>query len=174
MEELQHLQKEPRIHQSVYVAESAEIMGNVSIGAGSSVFPTCVLRGDINAIVVGERTNVQDGVIVHVSSEKPAVIGNDVTCGHRAIVHACVIGDEVLIGMGAIVMDGAEIGARSIIAAGAVVLPGTKVPPGSLVAGCPAEIKRSLAEEQQKGIRHWAEKYQKVSAAHQAIQDGNS
>ena len=151
--------KVPVIHPETFVAPSADVIGDVTLKRGASVWYQAVLRGDINRIEVGEGTNLQDGVIVHLSNELPVVIGDFVTCGHRATLHACKVGNEVLVGMGATVMDGAEIGEQSMIAAGALVTPGTIVPPGSLVMGTPGRIVRDLNAEERAKIRQWAEKY---------------
>ncbi len=163
-----HLSKDPQIAESAYVAAQATVLGDVLIGEQASVWPGCVLRGDINSITIGDRSNVQDGTIVHLADDYGVVIGDDVTIGHAAIIHACTIEDECLIGMGATVMDGAVIGKRSIVGAGALVTQGTIVPPGSMVLGCPAKIKKTLPEEQQAVIKEWAAKYVIVAAAHQA------
>lgn len=163
-----HLSKEPQIAESAYVAAQATVLGDVQIGEQSSVWPGCVLRGDINSITIGDRSNVQDGTIVHLADDYGVVIGDDVTIGHAAIIHACTIEDECLIGMGATVMDGAVIGKRSIVGAGALVTQGTIVPPGSMVLGCPAKIKKTLPVEQQAGMKEWAAKYVIVAAAHKA------
>lgn len=168
MDELSHFSASPRIDPNAFIAPSAEILGDVTIGARSSVFYQAVLRGDINAIRIGTASNLQDGVIVHLSSQLPTVIGDRVTCGHRALLHACTIEDECLIGMASTIMDGARIGRQSIVAAGAVVLPGTQVPAGSLVVGCPAVIKRSLSRQERGALAGWAEKYVRVAEAHQA------
>ena len=158
----------PEIDPSAYVAPSAVIMGSVKIGALASVWPTCVLRGDIEDIIVGEGSNIQDGTVVHLADDLAARIGNYVTVGHMAMIHACTIEDECLIGMKATVLDGAVIGRRSIVGAGAVVTKNTIVPPGSLVLGMPAKVVRGLSEEEQAGLKQWAEKYIKVAAAHKA------
>lgn len=157
------LTRTPKIADSAFVAPGSTVVGDVTIGDQSSVWYSAVLRGDINRIVIGPRSNIQDGSVVHLADDYPCLVGELVTCGHKAILHACTIDDEVLVGMGAIVMDGAEIGARSIIGAGALVTGGTKVPPGSLVLGSPAKVVRSLTAEEQKSIRHWADKYVTVS-----------
>ena len=125
-----------------------------------------MLRGDINRIVIGPRSNVQDGAVIHLADDFGALVGELVTVGHKAILHACTVGDEVLIGMGAIVLDGAEIGARSIIGAGALVTGGKKIPPGSLVLGSPAKVVRTLSLDEQAGIKVWAEKYVALSRAY--------
>ena len=166
MQELSHLSVTPDIHPSAFIAPSAEVIGDVKIGARSSVFYQAVLRADINSIRIGQETNLQDGVIVHLSSSRPTLVGDRVTCGHRAILHACTVEDECLIGMGATVMDGAHIGRESIVAAGAVVLADTQVPAGSLVAGCPAVVKRALSTNERNALAGWAKKYVAVAEAH--------
>lgn len=160
-----HLDQSPRIDPSAFIHPSAVIIGDVTIGAKASIWPTCVLRGDINSIEVGEGSNVQDGTIVHLADEYGVRIGNYVTIGHKAMIHACVIGDECLIGMSATILDGAVIGARSIVGAGALVTKGMEVPPGSLVLGMPAKVVKTLDEAAQAGLRDWAEKYIQVAAA---------
>ena len=142
------------------------MVGDVVLGPKSSVWYQSVLRADIEAIRIGEGSNLQDGVIVHLASDLGTEVGSYVTVGHRALLHACTIEDEVLIGMGAIVMDGARIGARSIVAAGAVVTRGTVVPPGSLYVGSPARLVRKLSNQDQAAIRGWADKYIQVSQEH--------
>ena len=149
----------PTIHQTAYIAPGATVIGDVTLGEESSVWFSAVLRGDINRIVIGPRSNVQDGAVVHLADESGTFVGELVTVGHKAVLHACTVGDEVLVGMGAIVLDGAEIGARSIIGAGAVVTGGKKIPPGSLVLGAPGKVVRTLSIEEQQGLRVWAEKY---------------
>ena len=144
------------------------MVGDVRLGDGSSVWYGTVLRGDINFISIGEGTNLQDGVIGHLADDFPLEVGKFVTVGHGAVIHACVIEDECLIGMNATVLDGARIGRQSIVAAGAVVPQGMQVPEGSLVAGVPAATRRTLSPERRLGLRKWAEKYIEVSKAHQA------
>ena len=163
-----HLSKTPDIKEATWVARNATVVGDVTLGPKSSVFYGAVLRGDIARITVGEGSNIQDNAVVHLADDLDAVIGAWCTIGHSAIVHACVIEDECLIGMGATVLDGARIGARSIVGAGAVVTPRTIVPPGSMVLGAPAKVVRQLTEQEQAGLRKWAEKYTHVSAAHRA------
>ena len=153
----------PRVHPTAFIAPSADVIGDVEVGENASIWFGAVLRGDINRIVIGANSNVQDNAVVHLADEYPAIIGNFVTIGHSAVVHACVIEDECLIGMGAIILDGAVIGARSIVGAGALVTPGTIIPPGSMVLGSPAKVTRALDEERQSGLKHWAEKYVRVS-----------
>ncbi|MFN2476741.1 MAG: gamma carbonic anhydrase family protein [Chthoniobacterales bacterium] len=149
----------PRLHPTVFVAPNATVVGDVTIEESASVWYGAVLRGDINRIVIGPRSNIQDDVIVHLADTWPAIIGEMVTVGHGAIVHACTIGDEVLIGMGAIILDGAEIGARSIIGANTLVTAGMKVAAGSMVLGSPAKVTRQLSIDEQLDIRRWALKY---------------
>ena len=149
----------PRIHPTAFVVPGATVIGDVSLEAHSSVWYGTVLRGDINRIAIGAQTNLQDGVIVHLADSYPALVGERVTVGHGAIVHACTIDDEVLIGMGAIILDGAEIGARSIVGAGALVTGGMQIPAGSLVVGSPAKVMRQLAPDEQAKIKSWALKY---------------
>jgi carbonic anhydrase/acetyltransferase-like protein (isoleucine patch superfamily) len=137
------------LHESVWVAPGAAVIGDVAIGADSSVFFGSVLRGDVERIQVGERTNIQDQATLHVTEDQyPTILGNEITVGHRAVVHGCRVGDGALIGIGAIVLDGAEIGANALVAAGAVVRPGQVVEPGMLVAGVPAREIRLLEPEE--------------------------
>lgn len=161
-----HLSKTPDTAAAAFVAPSADVMGHVILAKDSSVFYGCVLRGDINSIEIGEGTNIQDGTIVHLADEFGVKIGAYTTVGHGAMIHACTIGDRVLIGMRATVLDGAEIGDESIVGAGALVTKGTKVPPGSMVLGAPAKIVRPLTPEERAGLRQWAEKYVHVAKAH--------
>jgi carbonic anhydrase/acetyltransferase-like protein (isoleucine patch superfamily) len=153
------LQKGPQIHPTAWVVPGATVIGDVTLEEESSVWYGAVLRGDINRIVVGPRSNIQDNAVVHLDTGFPTILGELVTVGHSAIVHACTINNEVLVGMGAIVLDGAEIGARSIIGANALVTLGMKIPPGSLVLGSPAKIVKQLTLDQQKDIARWALSY---------------
>jgi len=164
-ERLRHyLDQQPDIDDSAYVAPSAIVIGAVRLGPKSSVWPTSVLRGDIQSIEIGEGSNVQDGTIIHLADDYGVKVGNYVTIGHKAMIHACTIEDECLIGMSATILDGAVIGRRSIVGAGAVVTKGMQVPPGSLVLGMPAKIVKALSLEEQSELRAWAEKYVKVAA----------
>jgi len=138
----------PQIGENCYIAPNATIVGDVIMGADCSIWFNAVLRGDVNAIRIGNKVNIQDGAVVHCTYQKTrAIIGNIVSVGHNAIVHGCVIKDNVLIGMGAIVMDNAEIGSNSIIAAGAVVLEGTKVEAGTIYAGVPARKVKDISPD---------------------------
>jgi carbonic anhydrase/acetyltransferase-like protein (isoleucine patch superfamily) len=160
------LAKDPSVDPTAYVAPGATLIGDVRLGPLASVWPGTVLRGDINFIEIGEGSNIQDGTIVHLADDHPVRIGRFVTIGHAAMIHACTIEDECLIGMQATVLDGAVIGRNSIVGAHSLVTQGTIVPPGSLVLGVPAKVVKALTAEQRAGIRHWAEKYIDVSAAH--------
>ena len=169
-----HLSKVPDIDPTAFVAPGANVMGDVTMAENSSVWFQCVLRADIQSIVIGEGSNIQDGTVIHLASDLGTTVGRYVTVGHKAMLHACEIGDEVLIGMGAIIMDGAMIGSRSIVAAGSLVTKGFQAPAGSLVMGAPARVVRALREEEQLGIRNWAEKYIKVSREHREhLEAGN-
>jgi gamma-carbonic anhydrase len=158
------LLKQPKLGKGVYIARGAAVLGDVTLGDYSSVWYNAVLRGDINRIVVGHHTNVQDNAVLHLADDFPCILGNYVTIGHSAVVHACRVGDEVLVGMGAIILDGAVIGKQSIIGAKALVTQGTKIPPGSLVLGAPAKVVRALTAKERAGVKHWARKYVENSA----------
>ena len=150
----------PEIDASALVVDSAQIIGDVKIGEESSVWFNAVIRGDVNYIRVGKRTNIQDGCVLHVARKTlPLQIGDEVTVGHNVTLHACTIRSQCLIGMSATVMDGSEIGEQSIVGAGALVTPNTKTPPRSLVIGSPARVKRELTEEEIRGIRESAANY---------------
>lgn len=149
----------PTIHETAFIATSADVIGRVTIGEMASIWYHATLRGDINDITIGARSNVQDNVVIHLADNFGCHIGELVTVGHSAILHACEVKNEVLIGMGAIVLDGSVIGERSIIGAGALVTGGTIIPPGSLVLGSPAKVVRTLSLEEQAKVRSWADKY---------------
>ena len=160
-----HLSCRPDIAAANWVATTATVVGDVVLGPESSVFYGAVLRGDIARIRIGRGSNIQDNCVVHLANDLDAIIGDYVTVGHAAIVHACTIEDECLIGMNATILDGAHIGARSLIAAGAVVTPRTVIPPGAMVVGTPAKVVKMLSEEAQASLKEWATKYVAVSAA---------
>ena len=153
------LRRQPKLGKGVYLAKTAVVLGDVTLGAHSSVWYGAVLRGDINRIVVGHHTNILDNAVLHLADDFPCLIGNWVTVGHGAIVHACKVGDEVLVGMGAVILDGAVIGKQSLIGARALVKPGMKIPSGSLVLGAPARIVRQLTQKERAGLKGWAKKY---------------
>lgn len=163
-----HLGQKPRLGTGVFIARGAVVVGDVELGDHASVWFNAVLRGDINRIVVGHHTNIQDNAVLHLADEFPCLIGNYVTVGHSAIVHACTVGDEVLIGMGATVLDGAVIGEQSLVGARALVTPGTQIPPGSLVLGSPAKVARTLTPEERAKLKYWADKYVANAAYYRA------
>ena len=160
------LDQRPLIEKSAYVAKGAIVVGAVSLGHNSSVWHNAVLRGDINKIEIGEGSNVQDGTVIHLADDNGVKIGSYVTIGHSAVIHACEIGKECLVGMRATILDGASIGAQSIVGAGAVVTKDTLIPEGSLVLGVPAKVVRSLSDEERAKLKGLAEKYVSVSLGH--------
>lgn len=153
----------PKLAKDSFLAQGAVVVGDVEVHEKASVWYGAVLRGDINRIIIGEGSNVQDGTIIHVADDFPAVVGKYVSIGHRAIVHACTIGDNTLVGMGAVIMDGAHIGQGSIVGAGSLVTKHMFVPDGSLVLGSPAKVVRTLSAEEQSRNRALAEKYIEIS-----------
>ena len=158
------LLKKPALGKGVYIAQGAAVLGDVTLGDHSSVWCNAVLRGDINRIVVGHHTNIQDNAVLHLSDDFPCIVGNYVTIGHAAVVHACTVGDQALIGIGSTILDGAVIGEESLIGAGALVSPGKKIPPGSLVLGSPGKVARELSPKERAELRKLAEKYVRVAA----------
>jgi carbonic anhydrase/acetyltransferase-like protein (isoleucine patch superfamily) len=154
-----HLRRSPVLGRDVYIARGATVLGDVTLGDHASAWYGSVLRGDINRIVIGPYSNLQDLAVVHLADEYPCLIGEWVTVGHSAIVHACTIGNETLVGMGACVLDGAEVGNQCLIGARALVTPGTRIPDGSLVLGAPAKVVRSLDATERAQLKYWAEKY---------------
>jgi carbonic anhydrase/acetyltransferase-like protein (isoleucine patch superfamily) len=149
----------PSIHDSAFIAASADVIGRVTLHEEVSIWHHATLRGDINDIVIGPRSNIQDNTVIHLADDYGCYVGELVTVGHSAILHACTVKDEVLVGMGAIILDGAVIGERSIIGAGALITGGTIIPPGSLVLGSPAKVVRTLPLDEQAKIKSWAIKY---------------
>lgn len=162
--------KKPKIELASFVAPNVVIIGDVTIEEGASVWYQCVLRGDENPIVIGERTNIQDLTMCHeTGGVGPLIVGSDVTVGHRAVLHGCTIEDRCLIGMGAIIMDRAVIGTESIVAAGAVVLEGIKFPPRSLIAGVPAKVRRELTNDDLQTIDYSSAHYVEHAQAHRKL-----
>lgn len=157
------LDHSPKVDSSAFIAHSADLIGAVTVGEEASIWYATVLRADIERIVIGPRSNVQDGCVIHLACDQGTHVGEYVTVGHKAILHACTIEDEVLVGMGAIIMDGAKVGARSIIGAGALVTMDTEIPPGSLVVGSPAKVVKPLDLEKQKSLKTWAVNYIELS-----------
>jgi carbonic anhydrase/acetyltransferase-like protein (isoleucine patch superfamily) len=150
----------PRVHPTAYIDDSAQVIGDVEIGEESSVWMTVVIRGDVHRIRIGRRTNIQDGTVVHVMKDThPTVVGDGVTIGHGAIVHGCTIEDQCLIGMGAILLNGARVGTQSIVAAGTLVVEGATIPPRSLVMGSPGKVKRLLTHAEIEDIQKYADRY---------------
>lgn len=154
----------PQVDATAFVAWNAEVAGKVSLGEHSSVWFGATLRGDMDSITVGKGSNIQDGAVMHMDISSPCVIGENVTVGHRAILHGCTVGDGCLIGMGSIVLDGAEIGAESVVGAGALVTQGKKFPPRSLIIGSPARAVRSLSDEDARRLRDNAGRYVQLAA----------
>lgn len=162
------LDETPDLHPDSFIASGAQVMGNVILKQDSSVWYNSVLRGDINRIEVGKRSNIQDGCILHIENNKPCIVGNDVTVGHHVNLHGCTIGDGCLIGIGAIVLSGAKIGKGCIIGAGAVVKEGAEIPDFSMVVGVPGKIIKTLPDPDthMKNQISWAQKYVQLSRIH--------
>ncbi len=158
--------RRPVVDPTAWVAPGAVVVGDVRLGASASVWYAAVLRGDGDRVEVGARSNVQDGCVLHADPGFPAVVGADVSVGHRAVLHGCRVGDGTLIGMGATVLNGSDIGPGCLVAAGALVLEGTVVPAGSLVAGVPGKVRRDLTDEEVARIRANAEDYLDLMATH--------
>lgn len=156
---LPYRDKVPVLGKGAFVAPDATLIGDVVLGDDASVFFQCVLRADINAIRVGARSNIQDHTTVHLASAVPTLVGEDVSVGHRCILHACTVGDRVLVGMGSILMDHVVIGEDSIVGAGSLIPKGKVFPPGSLIVGCPARLIRPLTDEEKASIPALARKY---------------
>lgn len=151
--------KTPQIHPSTFVAPNATVLGNITIGAESSVFFGAVIRDEHASVEIGARTNIQDNCILHNDAEFPLTVGNDCTIGHGVILHGCTVGDNTLVGMGAIVLNGAVIGRDCIIGAGAVVPQGAVIPDGSLVLGMPGKVRRAVTEEEKAANADSARRY---------------
>ncbi|GGA73519.1 gamma carbonic anhydrase family protein [Pseudoclavibacter endophyticus] len=164
----------PRIHPTAWIAPTAVIVGDVEIGPDSSVFYGCVLRADVGPIRVGARTNIQDGSVLHCEDDAPAVLGDDVTLGHQALVHGATIGDGTLIGMKAAVLSRAVVGPGSLIAAGGVVLEGAEIPARSLAAGVPAKVRRELTHEESAAFIPHAGGYVALSKAQAGLEEAVS
>ena len=158
--------KSPQIHETAYVAEGAQVIGDVILKADSSIWYNTVCRADINRIVIGERTNIQDNSVIHLENDQGVLVENDVTVGHNAIIHGCSIADGALIGMGAIIMNGAVIGKGAVIGARAVVKEDMVIPDFSLVVGVPGKIVKTLSPETYDDNVKWAAKYVKLANVH--------
>ncbi|MFI6106570.1 gamma carbonic anhydrase family protein [Streptomyces sp. NPDC093595] len=164
--------KEPDIDTEAFAAPTSVVVGEVTMAPGSSVWYHSVLRADCGPIVLGADSNIQDNCTVHVDPGFPVTVGERVSVGHNAVLHGCTVEDDVLVGMGATVLNGAHIGAGSLIAAQALVPQGMRVPPGSLVAGVPAKVKRELTDEEREGIKLNAAMYLDLAKAHRAAHQG--
>jgi len=161
-------ERRPQIDPSVYIAEGARVIGDVVLGPGASVWFNAVLRGDTERILIGEGTNIQDGAVVHADPGYPCVVGARVVAGHGAILHGCQVGDDCLIGMGAIVLNGARLGPGCIVAAGALIPEGREIPERSLVMGVPARVVRAVTDEELAEIRAAAERYRQRAATYRS------
>ena len=157
---------EPKIDKTAFIAESADIIGKVTIEEIANIWYGTVLRADDNYITVGENTNIQDGSVVHISEKFPTIIGNNVTVGHKSIIHGCEIGDNTLIGMGSIVLDGAKVGEFTLLGAGSLVPPGKEIPSGVLAMGSPAKVIRELSQEEKENLTKSALKYVNLANNH--------
>ncbi|MFP1628509.1 gamma carbonic anhydrase family protein [Streptomyces sp. 5K101] len=164
--------KEPSVDPDAFTAPTSVVMGEVTLAAGASVWYQSVLRGDGGPIVIGAQSNIQDNCTVHVDPGFPVTVGERVSVGHNAVLHGCTVEDDVLVGMGATVLNGAHIGAGSLIAAQALVPQGMRVPPGSLVAGVPAKVRRELTDEEREGIKLNAAVYVDLAKEHRAAHGG--
>ena len=162
--------KTPDIHPSAFVAPGAIVRGEVHLAENSSVFYNAVLRGDRAPISIGEGTNIQDNCVVHVEYDLPVTVGKNVTVGHGAILHGCTVGDETLIGMGAIVLNGAQIGKGCLLGAGALVTQNAVIPDGCMAVGSPARVKRPLTPEEMDGLRRSAADYRQEAQACKALE----
>ncbi len=159
----------PRLHPSVLVMDGSTVIGDVEMGEGSSLWPGAVVRGDVCHVRIGARTNIQDGAVVHVTTDtNPALVGDDVTVGHRAVLHGCTIRERSLVGIGAIVLDGAVVGPDALVGAGTIVTPGAVVPPGTLFLGAPGRVKRALTGDEKASLRSSAAHYVELAARYRA------
>ena len=161
--------KAPRIPETAFVAPGACLIGDVELGPGASVWYNCVLRADLNRIIVGARSNVQDGTVIHVEPHLPTVIGEDALIGHMALLHACTVEDRAFVGMGSIAMDGSRIAAGAMLAAGALLAPGKVVPARELWAGRPARPMRAISDDEFAGMRRQTALYGELARRHSAI-----
>lgn len=164
-----HLGRKPDTARAAFVAPNATVIGNVTLGPLSSVWYGAVLRGDIHSIEIGEGSNIQDLAVVHLADDYGVKVGSYTTVGHSAIIHACTIGNECLIGMGATILDGAVIGDHCIVGANSLVTQRFVAPAGSMILGSPAKVVRPLKESELLGLRAWAEKYVETAQAHAAL-----
>lgn len=159
---ISNIEKKTIIHEDTFIAETADVIGDVTIGEGSSMWYSSVVRGDMSYIKIGTNTNIQDNATLHVDKDSPCIVGNYVTVGHNAILHSCKIGNNCIIGMGAIVLNNANIGDNCIIAAGSLITEGAVIPPNSLVMGSPGKVRREISEEEVKSIKENATRYEEL------------
>jgi carbonic anhydrase/acetyltransferase-like protein (isoleucine patch superfamily) len=165
--------KVPDLEKAAFVAPGAVVIGDVVLGVDASIWYQCTVRGDLNWIRIGRRTNIQDGSVIHVDAGRwPTRVGDEVTVGHRVILHGCTVGDLCLIGMGAVLLNDVVVGSGSLIAAGSVVLEGRQIPPNSLVAGVPAKVLRRLESEDVERFRESASRYVELAREHRALDEG--
>lgn len=162
---------EPQLDDDAWAAPGSTLIGRVHLNSGANVWYGAILRGDTETISIGANTNIQDGCVLHADPGYPTQVGRGVTAGHRAVLHGCTIGDDTLIGMGAVVLNGCTIGQGCLIAAGTTLLEGTDIPDGSLVAGTPGKIRRELTEDEQAGLRLSASTYVDYAAKHRQALD---
>ncbi|MEP6925576.1 MAG: gamma carbonic anhydrase family protein [Pyrinomonadaceae bacterium] len=164
--------KSPKIHETAFIAETAVVIGDVEIGEQSSIWYGSVLRGDVNFIRIGSRTNVQDGSIIHVTTAIfPTILEDEVTVGHRVTLHGCYVESNCLIGIGAILLDGVRIGANSLVAAGSLVTPNTQIPPRSMVMGSPAKVRRELSDEEIENLKYFSKNYVELTKSYLRTED---
>jgi len=166
----------PQLAPDVFVADSARVIGNTRLGPGASIWFGAVLRGDINLISVGKRSNVQDNSVLHVGDGHPCIVKDNVLIGHQATIHGCTIHNGALIGIGAIILNGAVVGRESLIGAGALIPEGMKIPPRSLVIGAPAKVKRKVTKAELDDIKYWVQRYYALGQSYrkeQAIREKN-
>jgi carbonic anhydrase/acetyltransferase-like protein (isoleucine patch superfamily) len=162
----------PAISDTAFIADDAIVIGDVEIGDDASVWFGSIVRGDVNYIRIGARTNIQDATVIHVSSNThPTVLEHEITVGHRVTLHGCYVETGCLVGIGAILMDGVRVGAHSLVAAGSLLTPGTEIPPGSLVMGSPAKVKRQLADEELAGLPRYWQNYVELKRHYQQTTD---
>ena len=168
---LTHGGKTPRIHETAFVAPGARLIGDVEVGPHASIWYNCVLRADLNRIVVGARSNVQDGTVIHVEHDLPTLIGEDALVGHMAILHGCIVEDRAFVGMGSVVMDGGRIASEGMLAAGALLSPGKTVPSAAIWAGRPARHLRDLTAPQLEQMRLQTAQYVSLAVSHGALRN---
>ncbi|MBI3087522.1 MAG: gamma carbonic anhydrase family protein [Candidatus Omnitrophica bacterium] len=168
---LSYQRHHPRIHPTAFVAPGAAVIGRVTVGKEASVWFGSVVRGDVNRIVIGEATNIQDGSILHVDDDHPCLIADHVHVGHHANLHGCVVGRGAMIGIGAIVLSGSRVGAGAMIGAGSVILEGMRIPPRMLAVGAPARVVRRVTAQDLAYIRRWVAKYVRLAKAYRKNRD---